>query len=581
MRATTDRLNRFNPQLWTQFWKLAKPYWFSEDKWRAGGLLLVLLILAIVVNAINVGISFIFRDINTSLANFPQTNDTSTFWRLIWKYVGIMVIATPIVVLFGYLRDKLGLYWREWMTYRFLGRYLQNRAYYQMNCNDAIDNPDQRISEDIRTFTRTSLFFLLVILNSTITLISFTGVLLSISLTLSAALLLYAIIGTVITAWIGQRLIGINFNQLRQEADFRYGLIHIRDNAESIAFYGGEERELMHIRRRFLAAIRNFNLLIAWDRNLSCFTTGYDYFVRAVPLLIVAPIYFAGNTDFGAITQAAIAFNQIFSALSIIVSQFENLTAFAAGINRLGSFADALEPASIQPPGATTISATETSHLGLCRVTLLTPNYQRTLVKNLTLSVNPGEGLVIIGASGSGKSSILRAIGGLWNAGTGHVHRPRLSEMLFLPQRPYMVLGSLRDQLLYPHQDLDISEDKLLQVLQQVNLDGLPDQVGGFDLELDWTNILSLGEQQRLAFARILLTQPRYVILDEATSALDVNNEQCLYQQLQMMQTTFISVGHRASLLQYHHYILKLEGNADWQMLPNQEYHAANLVGDG
>lgn len=579
MPAKTDRLNnRFDRRLWTQFWKLAKPYWFSEHKWRAGGLLLVLLILAVVVNAINVSISFIFRDINTSLANFPQTNDTSTFWRLIWKYLGIMVIATPIVVLFGYLRDKLGLYWREWMTYRFLGRYLQNRAYYQMNCAQALDNPDQRISEDIRAFARTSLFFLLVILNSAITLVSFTGVLLSISVTLSAALLVYAIVGTVITAWIGQRLIGINFNQLRQEANFRYGLVHIRDNAESIAFYGGEERELMHIRRRFLEAIRNFNLLITWERNLSFFTTGYDFFVRSLPFVIVAPIYFAGNTDFGAITQAAIAFNQIFGALSLVVSQFENLTAFAAGINRLGSFADALEPASIQPSKTTTIITTEASHLALRRVTLLTPNYQRTLVRNLTLSVNPGQGLVIIGPSGSGKSSILRAIAGLWNAGTGRVNRPRLNEILFLPQRPYMVLGSLRDQLLYPHQGQDISEGKLIQALEQVNLENLPDRVGGFDLELDWTNTLSLGEQQRLAFARILLTQPRYVILDEATSALDLNNEQRLYQQLQKMQTTFISVGHRASLLQYHHHILKLAGDADWQLLLNQEYHAANSL---
>lgn len=474
------------------------------------------------------------------------------------------MIGTPIVVLFDYLRDKLGLYWRQWFTNRFLDKYLQNRAYYRVNNDKAIDNPDQRISEDIRAFTRTSLSFLLVILTSIITLVSFTGVLLSISVTLSVSLLAYALVGTIATAWIGQRLVGINFNQLRREADFRYGLVHIRDNAESIAFYRGEERESMEIQHRFLEALRNFDLLIGWQRNLSFFTTSYQYFVAALPYLIVAPIYFAGETEFGTITQAAIAFRQIFGALSIIVSQFENLTAFIAGVNRLDGFADALN-APVQQAGTTAIDTTEDNQIALRRVTLLTPNYQRTLIEDLSITLQPGVGLAIVGDSGSGKSSVLRAIAGLWNAGTGHIIRPPLAQMLFLPQRPYMVLGSLRDQLLYPLSDRAINEDQLYRLLKQVNLADLPDRVGGFDVQLDWANTLSLGEQQRLAFGRLLLTQPRYAVLDEATSALDLANEERLYQQLRAMQTTFISVGHRASLLKYHQYVLKLEG-ACWQV---------------
>ncbi|QOV23511.1 ABC transporter ATP-binding protein/permease [Anabaenopsis elenkinii] len=570
--STITPPKRLDPQLWQKFLKLAKPYWFSEKKWQARGLLGLLLLLALAVNGINVSISFIFRNVDTALATFPQTQDTSTFWRFITIYAGLLVVGTPIVVMFGYLQDKLGLQWREWLTNHFIDKYFQNRAYYQINFNQKIDNPDQRIAEDIRSFTRTSLSFSLLILTSVITLISFTGVLLSISVSLSVALVVYAIFGTVVTAWLGQRLIGINFNQLKREADFRYGLVHVRDNAESIAFYQGEPEEILQLKQRFLKAVSNFELLINWQRNLGFFTTSYNYFVSALPYLVIAPIYFAGDTEFGTFTQAAIAFSQIFRALSVVVSQFENLTAFAAGIERMGDLAEVLETTNQPPSGMTTIDVTEDSQLALRRVTLLTPNYERTLVRDLPFSLQPGEGLVIVGNSGSGKSSLLRAIAGLWNAGTGQIIRPALSEIMFLPQRPYMVLGSLRSQLLYPNPDNDISESKMRHVLEEVNLPDLPERFGGFEIELDWANLLSLGEQQRLAFARLLLTRPRYVILDEATSALDLANEKKLYEQLKAKETTLISVGHRPSLLQYHEYVLELDGSSNWRFLPMSEY---------
>ncbi|MEA5512432.1 ABC transporter ATP-binding protein/permease [Nodularia sp. UHCC 0506] len=572
MNTTTTPPQRLNPKLWQKFLKVAKPYWFSEKKWQARGLLGLLLLLALAVNAINVSISFIFRNIDTSLATYPETKDASIFWRFIAIYAGLLVIGTPIVVMYGYLQDKLGLQWREWLTNHFLDKYFQNRAYYQINFNQKIDNPDQRIAEDIRSFTRTSLSFTLLILTSIITLVSFTGVLLSISVSLSVALVVYAILGTGVTAWIGQRLISINYNQLKREADFRYGLIHVRDNAESIAFYQGETEEILQLKQRFIRAIVNFDLLINWQRNLGFFTTSYNYFVSALPYLVIAPIYFAGQTDFGTFTQAAIAFNQIFRALSVVVGQFENLTAFAAGIERMGDLDGVLDSTDQKQPGMRTIDVTEDSHIELRSVTLLTPNYERTLVHDLPFNLQPGEGLVIVGNSGSGKSSLLRAIAGLWNAGTGQILRPSLSDMMFLPQRPYMVLGSLRSQLLYPNPDNDISESKMRDILEEVNLSELPERVGGFDVELDWANVLSLGEQQRLAFARLLLNMPNYVILDEATSALDLANENNLYQQLKAKGTTLISVGHRPSLLQYHEYVLELDGSSNWRLLPMEEY---------
>lgn len=319
--------------------------------------------------------------------------------------------------------------------------------------------------------------------------------------------------------------------------------------------------------------LRNFFFLIGWQRNLDFFTTGYGYFVIIVPALFVAPLYFAGEIDFGAISQAGFAFDRVLEALSIVVSEFERLSLFAAGVNRLATFADAIEtPTAARQPGATFIDTVEDSRLALEHVTLLTPNYQRTLVRDLLVTVQPGEGLVIVGQSGAGKSSLLRAIAGLWNSGTGCIVRPKLEEMLFLPQRPYMILGSLRSQLLYPNTNREVGEDELRQVLEQVNLASLPDRVGGFDVELDWADVLSLGEQQRLAFARLLVTKPRYAILDEATSALDLKNEASLYRQLQSTATVFISVGHRSSLLQYHKYVLELEGDTSWRLTTVEDY---------
>lgn len=541
-----------------------------SSRWKQWTFLALLLLVSLSVNGLNVILSYVYRFIDTALAE----RQAETFWRFLLVFGGVFVFGTPIVAISSYIQQLLGLYWREWLTDNFLNKYFQNRAYYEINADDKIDNPDQRISEDIKSFTNTSLYFLLVILDSVITLIAFTVVLWSISQMLSIVLIAYTVLGTFVTAWIGKRLIGLNFNQLRREADFRYGLVHIRNNAESIAFYRGEQQESLQVRQRFFEALRNFNILIGWQRNLDFFTTAHSYFVRILPYMVVAPIYLAGQVDFGAITQALVAFTQIYSALAIVITQFERLSTFAAGINRLAIFKEALEaPTAVRKPaGATTIDTVEDSRLALEHVTLLTPNYGQTLVRDLSATVKSGEGLVIVGQSGTGKSSLLRAIAGLWNAGTGCIVRPHLEEMLFLPQRPYMILGSLRSQLLYPNTNKEVGEDELHQVLQLVNLASLPDRVGGFDVELNWSDVLSLGEQQRLAFARLLVTRPRYAILDEATSALDPKNEANLYRQLQSTATVFISVGHRPSLLQYHKYVLELEGDSNWRLTSVEDY---------
>ncbi len=531
-------------------------------RWQAWTLLGLLLLLSLSVSGLNVIISFVGRFFQTALAE----KNAPAFWRFLGVYAGVFVVGTPIVVIYRYVREYLGLRWRDWLTRYFLDRYFQNRAYYTVENQGEIDNPDQRITEDVRSFTQTSLQFLLIILGEIIDLIAFSGILWSISQTLTLTLVGYAVIGTIITVLIGQRLIELNFNQLRREADFRYGLVHVRDHAESIAFYRGEAQESLQVRQRFLEVLRNFNFLIGWQRNLDFFTTAYNYFVVIVPAAVVAPRYFAGEIDFGAISQASFAFSQVLGALSIIVNQFRDLSGFIAGIERLAEFNDALNLSHLPPESS--IELMEKPYIALERVTVETPNRSRRLIEEVTFALEAGESVVIMGPSGVGKSSLLRAIAGLWQTGSGCIHRPPISEILFLPQRPYMLLGTLRTQLLYPGGDRLTSDDDLLQALAQVNLEHLPDRVGGFDVELAWDDVLSLGEQQRLGIARLLLNQRPYAILDEATSALDLANEQRVYEHIQRTSRNYISVGHRESLVQYHTYVLELKGNKDWSLSP-------------
>jgi vitamin B12/bleomycin/antimicrobial peptide transport system ATP-binding/permease protein len=258
--------------------------------------------------------------------------------------------------------------------------------------------------------------------------------------------------------------------------------------------------------------------------------------------------------------------------LGELISQFGTAGQFSSYVERLSEFSDALEEVTKQPENVSTIKTIEENHLAFENVTLQTPNYKQVIVENLSLSVQPGEGLLIVGPSGRGKSSLLRAIAGLWNAGTGRLVRPPLEEVLFLPQRPYIILGTLREQLLYPKTNRQITDAELKEVLQQVNLQSLLSRIDSFDTEVPWENILSLGEQQRLAFARLLVSHPRFTILDEATSALDLKNEGSLYQQLQDKKTTFISVGHRESLFDYHQWVLELAQDSSWQLMNIQDY---------
>ncbi|WP_404790995.1 ABC transporter ATP-binding protein/permease [Altericista sp. CCNU0014] len=542
-----------------------------EKQWLILGLLLFL---AFIVSSLNVLISYVFRFIDNAL----NAKDPNVFWEFLTVYGIVLVVAIPILIGYRYTRRKLALFWREWLTNTFLNGYFKDRTYYELDSNAAntdIDNPDQRITEDIRSFTVTILDLILEILNSVLDLIAFTGILLSISRELTLGLVGYVSIGTVLAIVIGTKLIALNFNQLRLEGDFRYGMVHVRDNAESIAFYRGEGLERGQVEGRLGRAIRNFDFLIIWLAFLDIFQYAYNYFARLVPYLIVAPLYFVGKVDFGTIGQGIFAFQMVLGALSLIPSRIQDISSFAASIERLGMLFERFRhPAA----GGSTDGGIQnhlSTHFKINDLTLRTPNAEQTLFQNLFFELEPPHSLLVVGTSGCGKSSLLRAIAGLWRNGSGTVEGPDYHEVLFLPQTPYMLLGTLREQLIYPNLRENITDTEIQEALRIVNLEDLSDRMGGLDAEKDWAAVLSQGEQQRLAFARILLNQPKYVILDEATSALDVPNERRLYQLLQSLNITYISVGHRPSLVDYHQKVLELGVEDSWQLQSAETYRFA------
>ena len=557
-----------------------------QGRWLPWLLLGVIVLLILVINGINVGISYIARNVDNTLVAYKADD----FWQTVAIYAFCLVLALPIRALQSYLIPKLGLLWRAWLSSRLLGRYLSNRAYYVLNPNDEtaeeIDNPDQRISQDTASFTATSLSVTVEIFSALLTFFSFIIVLWSISSRLAVWLLAYSVLGTALIVFASRRLVVLNYQQLKLEADFRYGLVHIRDNAESIAFYRGEGQEFAEADRRLGGAIRNFDRLIVWQALISVIQRSYDYFSRFLPWLVIAPIYFAKEVDFGVFGQASIAFSQVLFSVSYIVNNIDQLAAFSASISRLEGFQGKVdtigaEMASLEAAAATSADAGSLERpdtILVSHVDLVPPRSNRVLVRDLSVEVSAGQRLLVVGPSGCGKTSFLRTVSGLWPPAAGRVERPAQGDLLFIPQKPYMLLGSLREQLCYPQEPSRFQDDQLRHVLEQVRLPELVQRYPDLDIKQDWPRLLSLGEQQRLAFARLLLSSPRFVVLDEATSALDVATERHLYALLQQRDMAFVSVGHRPTLGAFHDTVLELDGAGHWRLLPAAGYDFARHV---
>jgi putative ATP-binding cassette transporter len=566
-----------------------KPENARRNAWM---LLVTVLVFMVGVNILNVMINKISGTYTNALTDHAKLvaqlgnrtdprvlQQESIYWAYMYFYAAIFVVGTSIVVYNAWFKRVLFLHWRRWLTYWLLDKYLGNeRAFHRINGRADIDNPDERIHQDVQNFVDGALSLVLTILGAMITLVSFLGILWGMSHLLTWSVIGYAALGTVITMVFGHVLVVINGSQLRYEADARFGMTHVRNNAESIAFYQGQEREKEQIHSGFRYVFANFVRLLAAQRNLQFFTTGFDYVTIIIPAFFLAPLYFNGDLNVGVIAQASMAFRLILHALAVIVDAFPAMALFAANVHRLGAFVEALDEPAVKP-GEEHIVVKSGETLAMDDVALQIPVTGRTLVEHLTFAVTRPR--LIVGPSGSGKSTVLRGFGGLWPTGRGSITLPcKLEdipsgkELMFLPQNPYMIRGTLREQLLYPNLDASVSDDKLREVLETVNLGGLETTFpNGFDeYRLLWKDVLSMGQQQRLAIARLLLTNPKIAILDEATSSLDTKNEARIYKLLQQRGILYLSVGHRPTLLKYHPDVLEIKGDTGFELMTAQEY---------
>ena len=552
---------------WKQFLQVAKPYWLGDQKKVAWSLLALLIVLMLAETQFAVMLNTQSGEMASALAG----KEADRFWNSVYTGLGILAFAVPIYAFYYYMRDNFANQWRRWLTGRFLDGYLRDRKYYELGSNSEIDNPDQRIAEDIDTFTGRSIHFLLIFLGSAMQLVAFSAVLWSISHLLVGVLAVYALGGTVLALYVfGKPLIQLNFWQLRRQADFRFGLMRLRENAESIAFYRGEAQERAQIDTKFEKVFTNYARLIKKQRLLNIFQRGFNQLALVLPSVVLAQAVLSGEMEVGRAVQATGAFAAVLGSVALIVDNFESLSRFVAGVDRLQALSTwVLSKPAFEPNVDDKHPQIQTQlgeQLALDSLTLYTPQYERVLIKDLTLKLKPGDALLITGDSGCGKSSLLRAIAGLWRAGTGVVQHPPLDEVFFLPQQPYMQLGTLRSQLIYPSTDTSLSDDHLLEVLEEVHLAELADRVGGLDAVNDWDKLLSVGEQQRLAFGRVLVRQPRIVILDEATSALDSGNEAALYEGLRASGTTVVSIAHRPAILRHHTHVLRILSGGAWEL---------------
>ena len=550
-------------------WNLAWPYWKSEEKWSAIGLLVAVVTLNLITVWINVRFNSWYKDFYNAL----QEYDWSEFWRQFGIFGALAVVFMVVSVYAAYLQRILHIRWRRWLTERFLRYWLAGQAYYRMQLNQVTtDNPDQRIQEDLNSFATTTLALSLGLLSAVVTLLSFLSILWTLSGALTIPLggglsiaipgymviaaLIYAVIGTMLTRWIGNPLVQLTFDQQRLEADFRFSMVRLRENAENVAFYGGEARELDTFLSRFARVVANWWGIIKRRKRLSWFTYGYDQVATVFPYLVAAPRYFNKTIQLGGLVQIAQAFRQVQESLSFIVNAYTEIAEYQAVVQRLAGFrvhldeiaADraAVQPIEIERAGAGV--AVETLDLDL-------PD-GRPLQQDIALAAGPGKPLLITGPSGVGKSTVLRAIAGLWPFGRGRI-RVADGRAMFLPQRPYLPLGTLADALAYPHAATELPRERLVEALRAV---GLPQLVDRLDEEGNWAQRLSIGEQQRVAFARVLLARPEIVFLDEATSALDEAAEMSLYRLLRdaPWRPTIVSIGHNTSLQRFHDTVVDL-----------------------
>jgi putative ATP-binding cassette transporter len=576
-----------NRSLWSQFLAIGLPFYKSAARKRALGGFGLLVALLLAVNGMNVVNSFVNRHFMTALAE----RHAARFFAFAGIFAGAFAVSTVLEVFARYAEQWLGVVWREWLTRCLLDRYLASRAYLRLADQHDIDNPDERISQDIKTFTTTTLSILVMLLNGILTLAAFSWVLWSITPWLVLVALGYAAFGSLGTIWLGRRLITLNNQQIQKEADFRFALVQLREHAEEVAEVGGEEEQKGRLLPRLARLVQNFREVIRVGRNLGFFITAFKYMPQIIPVAVVAPLYMRGTVEFGAVTQAAMAFAQVQGAFALLETKYQELTTVAAVIGRLGALWGATEPGEARPtgplprasqkkarpqptvsppdgaavPSGLVVETSPDAHgVVFDHLTLWTPDDERPILRGLSLEAPEGKRLAITGENGAGKALLL-ATAGLWQDGQGRISRPGPRDVRFVPQRPYAASGRLRD-ILVNGLDHEFPDERLHTVLQEVGLDEHIGREGGLEAERDWAKALSAGELQAMTFARLLLASPRFAFLDDPTRNIEAPLAERLYQALARSSITYVSAGCPPALLSYHDMQLELHTDGSWQV---------------
>ncbi len=574
-KRESKKTDRETPSIWRRFWSLTAPYWTSEAKWGALGLLVVIM-------SMNFGMVYVRVLINEwtrGFYNALQAGNKAEFLSDLWQFAGLATAYIIQAVYMLYLNQMLQIRWRRWLTENYLSSWLSRQAYYRMQfLKDATDNPDQRISEDIGSFIELTLTLSVELLSAVATLISFITILWGLSGTLSIPLgtlgtlnipgymvwaaIAYSAIGTWLTLRIGNPLVKLNFDQQRFEADFRFSMARLRENSESVALYRGEKEEQGSFLSRFGAVVKNYWEIMKRRKKVAWLTSGYNQLAVIFPVLMAAPRFFSKQMDLGGLMQTVSAFHSVHEALSYLVNSYTTIANWTAVLNRLTGFTGAMERVETikMQEECTRLSSIDDS-FSVRSLSVFLPD-GKVLINDLNLNLEPGGSLLVMGPSGSGKSTLLRALAGIWPFARGTVVLPDNAKVLFLPQKSYLPLGTLRQALYYPYA-AEEAETRLPEILDLCHLTHLSKAL---DLSDNWAQSLSLGEQQRVAFARILLQRPDYVFLDEATASLEEETEEILYRHVRshLGHASVISVGHRGTLRSWHESRLKIMGDGKW-----------------
>ena len=543
-------------------WVITRPYWASDDRWKGGGLLVVVIALTLGL----VYLSVLLNRWNNTFYNALQDKNYSVFLTQMVSFAWIAAAYIAVAVYQLYLHQMLEIRWRRWLTGHYLTAWLADSAHYRLQLvAGETDNPDQRIAEDVRLFVSGTLTLVVGGLRAVVTLVSFVIILAGLSGSLTVPLpggaltvpgylvwaaLIYAVLGTWLTDRLGRPLVRLNFEQQRYEADFRFGLVRLRENAEQVALYRGEAEELNGFRERFGAVVANWWGIMRRQKRLTWFTAGYAQAAVIFPFVVAAPRYFRGEIALGGLVQTATAFGQVQDALSFIITSYTDIAEWRAVVERLAGFGRALEHVHREATAGGGITRAEAGGgaLAVEDVAIDRPD-GRPLIAGVTLALERGDTVLLGGPSGVGKSTLLRALAGIWPFGSGKIRTPSHARVLFLPQRPYVPIGTLRHAVTYPSSEGD--DTAVRESLAAVGLHELLDRL---DEAGHWQLRLSPGEQQRLAFARALVQKPEWIFLDEATSAVDELTEARLYRLLaeRLPGTTVFSVGHRETLERFH-----------------------------